>query len=162
MRATTRLHLLTVLAAMAAVLAIPATAFAYAPSGGNFVTCVAGGDNNIECVAGLFDPGTEVDAEVRHRGAVVLDTTLTANSDGEVEFNFDVSDQNGAVTVRLVGTRDGKPNVVADQIAMVKNGEVIANAGFDATTLGGIALATLALGGGVLAFSRRKKSSMNA
>lgn len=163
MHETTRRRFLTVLAAVAAMLAIPATAFAYAPSGGDFITCVAGGDNNIECEAGVFDAGSEVEVEATFNGTMVLDATLTANADGEVSFDFDVpDDEDGEVTVTLRGTFDGETKVLSDAIATVEDGEVIANAGFDSMTLLSMGLGALLLGGGVLAISRRRKSSSQA
>lgn len=159
-----RLNLLTLTTAVIGLLLIPATAFAYAPSGDDFITCVAGGDTNIECVAGIFDPGTDVDAEGELNGTMVLDAALTADADGEVSFNFDVpADEEGEVTVTLSGTKNGEAFVLSEAIANVNSdGEVIANAGSDAGLLALGAIGAIALGGGALFVSRRKRTHTTA
>ena len=49
------LRTLFVLAALAALLAVPAVASAYAPDTDEFVTCIKSSENKIECVVGLLE-----------------------------------------------------------------------------------------------------------
>lgn len=160
----TRTKFTSLVAAVIGLLLIPATAFAYAPTGDDFITCVAGGDTNVECVAGIFDPGTEVAAEGEINGTMVLNTTLTADAQGEVSFNFDVpADEEGEVTVTLSGTKNGEAFVLSEAIANVNaEGEVIANAGSDAGLLAIGAIGAVALGAAALFASRRKRTETPA
>ena len=157
MHLRTRLRLGAIVLAACSLLLIPAVASAYAPTGDDFITCVAGGDSNVDCVAGVFEegcPGTFVAAA--DGGTLADGSTSDADADGEVAFDFDVpADADGDITVTVeCGTK-----VLADVIANVEDGEVIANAGFDSTTLVAIAVGALALGSGVLAVSRRRNSA---
>lgn len=161
MKHQTRLRFFATTLLAAALLLVPTAAFAYAPTGDDFVTCVAGGDSNVECVAGIFDPGTDVDVEAEFNGTMVLSETLTADADGEVSFDFDVPEGDGEVDVTLSGTKNGETFVLSETVARSEGGEVIANAGSDSMTLLGIAVATIALGAGALFLSRRKHTSVS-
>ena len=159
----TRSKFLTLAAALVGLLLVPATAFAYAPTGDDFITCVAGGDREVECTAGIFDPGTDVDVEVDVDGTQVLNTTLTADEDGEISFTFDVpEDAEGDVTVDLEGTKNGETFVLSDVIAQADETEVIANAGSDASLLAMGAVGAIALGGAALLVTRRKGAASAA
>lgn len=149
-------------AAIIGLLLVPATAFAYAPSGDDFITCVAGGDTTVECTAGIFDPNTTVDVLVEIN-PVLLDTTVTADGNGEINFSFDVpADQDGEVTVVLTGTKSGETFVLSEAIATAEGGEVIANAGSDAAVLAIGAFGAIALGGTALFVSRRSRTKTTA
>lgn len=144
--------------AVIGLLLIPATAFAYAPTGDDFITCVAGDDRTVECAAGIFDPNTDVDVLVEIN-PVLLDTTVTSDANGEIDFAYDVpADQSGEVTVTLTGTKNGETFVLASTVATATESEVIANAGSNAGLLALGALGALAIGGGALVASRRKRT----
>lgn len=158
-----RNKLMSLAAAVLGLLMIPAAAFAYTPSGSDFITCVAGGDSNVECTAGVFDADSEVEFEAEVLGVVFEQGTATANADGEVAFDFDVPEDSdeGDITVTLRGTLDGEAQVLSDVIARVEaDGEVIANAGSDAGLLAAGALGALAVGGAALFASRRKRTTV--
>lgn len=159
----TRLNLLTLAAAVVGLLLVPATAFAYAPTGDDFITCVAGGDLNVECAAGIFDPNTDVQVVVTGE-AEVLNTVLTADADGEISFDFDVPADHGdgEITVELTGTKNGEAFVLSEAIARVTDGEVIANAGSNAGLLALGAFGAIAIGGGALYVSKRKRTETTA
>lgn len=157
-----RLNLLTLAATVIGLLLIPTVAFAYAPTGDDFITCVAGGDSNIECVAGVFEEGCAGTFEaVSDDGSVVAagDTTA-ADADGEVGFDFDVAtDEETDIRV----TVECGAKVLSDVIANVNaEGEVIANAGSNAGLLALGALGAIGIGGGALYVSKRKQSGTTA
>ena len=149
----TRLNFLILTASVIGLLLIPATAFAYAPTGDDFITCVAGGDSNVECVAGVFEANTDCTFEATPGGT----GSGTSDADGEFAFDFDVpTDDETDVELSIqCGTK-----VLADTVANVNaEGEVIANAGSNAGVLALGAVGAIALGGGALAISRRKRTS---
>jgi len=152
----TRLNLLALTAAVIGLLLIPATAFAYAPTGDDFITCVAGGDENIECVAGVFDANIDCSYEANPGGT----GTGTSDAEGEFAFNFDVpTDQETEVQV----TVQCGAKVLSAAIANVTaEGEVIANAGSNAGLLALGAFGALAIGGGALYVSKRKRTETAA
>lgn len=151
-----RLNLLTLIATVIGLLLVPTVAFAYAPSGDDFITCVAGGDNNVECAAGIFDPNTDVDVLVE--ASTLLDTTVTADDDGEIDFDFDVppEHEDSEIKVTLSGTKNGEPFVLSEVVGTITDGEVIANAGSNAGLLALGAVGAIAIGGGALYVSKRK------
>ena len=63
------------------------------------------------------------------------------------------------ITVTVSGTFNGEAKVLADAVAEVEDGEVIANAGADSLTVISLALGALLLGGGILAVSRRRTNA---
>lgn len=167
MRARLNFRVLTIAAAMVGVLLIPATAFAYAPTGDDFITCADGGDLTVECEAGVFDPNTEVDVLVVVN-PTLLDTTVTADADGEVSFAFDVPEEHkdGTITITLSGTFDGQPKVLAESVEAddifedgAADDDTLADTGFDASLLAIAALAALGLGGAALFVARRSRTS---
>ncbi len=147
-------------AAVMGLLLIPAAAFAYTPSGDEFITCVAGDDPVVECVAGPYDPNTEFSWEAAYNPTFASGSG-TVNADGEAEFSFDASEvpDDSDITVTVTGVRDGETVVLADVIAEVEDGEVIANAGSEAALLAIGAFGALALGGAALFVSRRKRTT---
>lgn len=151
-----RLNMLTLTAAVIGLLLIPTAAFAYAPTGDDFITCVAGGDSNVECVAGVFEANTDCTFEAS-TGA-----TGDGSSDGEGEFAFDFdvpTDEETEVQVTVqCGTK-----VLSDTIANVTaEGEVIANAGSNAGLLALGAVGAIGIGGAALYVSKRKQTGTTA
>lgn len=146
-------RLLFVLTALAAMLALPTAAWAYAPTGDDFITCVAGGDDTIECVAGVFEENRDCTFSVS-TGAT---GSGSADAEGELAFAFDVP--TGEATDIVVTVQCGTKVLAATVANVDAEGEVIANAGTDGLTLLAIGAGALALGGGILAISRRRTSS---
>lgn len=152
-----RVKFLTLAATVIGLLLIPTVAFAYAPSGDDFITCAAGGDLNVECAAGIFDPNTDVDVLVE--ASVLLDTTVTADANGEIDFAFDVppEHEDSDIKVTLSGTKNGEAFVLAEVVGEITDGEVIANTGSNAGLLALGAVGAIVIGGGALFMSRRPK-----
>ena len=159
----TRSKMFTFAAALVGLLLIPTAAFAYAPTGDDFIECVAGDDPIVECTAGEFDPDSDADWEASYNPTIATGTA-TADDDGVVSFSFDASEvpDGSTITVEVTGTFDGETKTLADQIATVEDGEVIANAGSDAALLAMGAAGAIALGGAALFVSRRKRTTTAA
>ena len=160
----TRSKIFTFAAALVGLLLIPTAAFAYAPTGDEFITCTAGGDADVECVAGPYDPNTEFSFEASYNPTIATGSG-TVNADGEAEFSFDASDVPAGedITVQVTGIRDGQTVVLADEVVEVAaDGEIIANAGSDAALLALGAGGAIALGGAALFVSRRKRTTTAA
>ena len=150
-----RSNLIALVAAVVGLLLIPSTALAYAPTGDDFITCVAGGDSNVECVAGVFEANTDCTFETSSGAS----GSGTSDADGEFAFDFDAPSEEGAIDATIqCGTK-----VLGETIANVNaEGEVIANAGSDAGLLAIGALGAIGLGAGALFVSRRKHSGTAA
>lgn len=155
---TTRLAFL--LTAIAMLLAMPTAAFAYAPTGDDFITCVAGGDTVVECEAGEYDPDSSV-AWTAEYNPEIANGTATADADGTASFSFDAADvpDGSEITVTTTGTFDGETKVLSDVIATAADGEIIANAGAESLTIISLAAGALLLGVGILAVNRRRSAT---
>lgn len=154
-------RLLFVMVALAALLAIPVSASAYAPGADDFIECVLSGERGVDCIGGFFDPGTDVDVLVE-TNPVLLDTTVTANEDGEVAFSFTVPDDIGDATIQvtLTGTQNGAQLVLVDDVALVSDGEVLPITGASSLGLVAMAIAALVIGGGILLVARRRDTTL--
>lgn len=173
MRTRLRLGLLTTLVAAMGLLLVPGTAFAqYGPSADDFVTCTpdpASPGAEVTCEAGIFEPGSDVQAEATVDGAQVLGATLTAGEDGTVGFAFDIPEDasNGRYDVTVTG-EDGKvlseQLVVAAEAAQGARDEgqaraQVARTGSSTSTYAGAAAVLLLIGGGAVYFTRRRSTT---
>lgn len=163
MHLRTRLRLAAIIMTAFSLLLIPVVASAYAPTGDDFITCTAGDESDVACVAGVFEEGCPGSfAAATEEGSVAEGSTTNADEDGEVEFGFDIPSDEGDMTVTVrCGTKvlsEVVENVNEDG-GVDEDGETIADTGFDSMTLIAVAVGALALGGGVLAVSRRRGSA---
>lgn len=124
---------LTVLATVTALLLLPVAAFAYAPIGDDFITCVTNQPSPgaaAECRAGLFDPGTDVvvtiDLDPNDDESPdpddIFTATLTADADGVVTWRFTVpaSIADGTVLdIDAAGLFGGVPKVLSVPLTVV-------------------------------------------
>lgn len=154
-------RLLFIVAALATLLAIPVSASAYAPGSSEFVECVLAGNRGVDCIGGFFDPGTEVQVVATAGDDVVFEGTFVADADGEVSFSFTVPDDvaDGMIRVTLTGTLNGEPLTLTDDVAMVTDGEVLPVTGASSFGLLAMALAAVAVGGGILLVTRRRDTT---
>lgn len=151
-------------AAIIGLLLIPATAFAYTPGSGQFLTCVREPGPAVRCVAGPFRAGTPFSYEAAYNPTFATGSG-TVNADGEAEFSFDASEvpAGSEITVTVEGTApDGSPLVLSDVEATVDADGELAVTGSEAGLLAIGALGALALGGAALFASRRKRSTTSA
>lgn len=173
MQTASRTRLLTTVLAVMGLLVLPGVAaFAqYAPSGDDFVTCTpdpASPGDTVECAAGIFDPNTEVDVFVE--GSVLLDTTVTANAEGEVSFAFDIPEDHplGSYEITLTGTKNGEEfvlqetNPIAAEPASGAASDRLSDTGSNIVPVVVIALVGLALGGGALVATRNRGDKVGA
>lgn len=132
---TSRLRVLAMaLVTIFLMLLAPATAFAYAPTGGDFIECIEeddededddsaddsddSDDGDIECVAGVFEEGCEVTFEATDEDGNVIDSgTVTADDDGEVEFTLDIGDNDPEdLTITVRCDEGDNPKVLSDEL----------------------------------------------
>lgn len=158
------------LVAAMGLMLLPGTAFAqYGPSADDFVTCSpdpAAPGADVNCEAGIFEPGTEVDAEATVGETQVLDATLTAGEDGTVAFGFTIPEDapNGRYDVTVTGA-DGK--VLSEQLVVAPEaaegarspGRGLGNTGTQTASFAGAALVLLLIGGGAVYFTRRRSTT---
>ena len=153
---------LLLLAGVAALLSIPATALAYAPTGANFIACVVSNQNAriVFCEAGVFDPGTAADTQAEYNPVFYTDT-VTTDDEGIASFEFVVPEaaEDAEIDVTVNGTFNGQPLVLAETVALVEEDGTIVATGANSLGLVAIAVAALALGSGILAVSRRNRGA---